>query len=368
MKSASPTSALVIDNLILQQVAETLTLGLTDDCRVEITASDKKGYEAVAVPSPGIQVEELLQLLNAIILSDELVVDATSTSAWADGAHLFASLGDARILAAKPFSEARNEWLPLRKYAEEALCFSPQLNADFATYRANWKPGINDPVFSTLMWGTAATIARSQYLKTPYLSHPTRSRLIDLSSLAPHRANAQEIVQRFVTTERVKLFDRVTAGQKTRATTLSLPPLGLEVIAECSDGSQLISTAIQLREKYRHLREWIGEYQRALEASPAEAAKKMATLEAAASDIERLFAGSWWSKLSVSFGMSLTDLLPSIPVGAVVQRVLPGSIRSAVTKLIQRPWDEATLEKLFRLLGNDSPKLRAQALQHLKGA
>ena len=363
----NPTHALVIDNLILQQVGETLSVGLTDDCRVEIAASDEKGYEALAVPSPGIQVEELLQLLNAIILSDQLVIDASATGSWVDVGHFFAPLSTAQILAAKPFSEVRSEWLPFRKYAEEALSFSPQLNADFTEFRANWKPGINDPVFSTLMWGTASTIAKSQYLKTPYLSHPTRSRLIDLSRLAPHRANAQEVVQRFVTTERVKLFDRVTAGQKTRAATLSLPPLGLEVIAECSDRTQLIPTAIQLREKYRHLREWIAEYQGALESSPAEAAKKMATLEAAAADIERLFAGSWWSKLSVSFGMSLSDLIPALPVGAVVQRVLPGSIRSAVTKLIQRPWDEATLEKLFTLLGTDSPKLRSQAVHHLQG-
>lgn len=363
----SNLSALVIDNFILQQVGETLTVGLTDDCRVEIAASDEKGYVAQAVPSPGVQVEELLQLLNAIILSDELVVDATSTSSWEDVAPLFASLREARILTPKPFSEVRSEWVPIRNIVQEALCFSPQLSTDFAEFRANWKPGINHPIFSTLMWGTAGMIARSQYLRIPYLSHPTRSRLIELGRFAPLRSNAQEVVQRFVSTERVKLFDRVTAGQKTRAATLSLPPLSLEVIAESSDCSSLVPIAIQLRDKYRHLREWIREYQHALDASPAEAAKKMATLEAAAADIESLFSGSWWSKLSVSVGMSLSDIIPSIPVGAVIQRTLPGSIRSAVTKIIQRPWDQSVLEKLFTILGTDSSALRAQAVQHLQG-
>jgi len=359
--------ALVIDNLLLQQVGETLTVGLTDDDRVEIAASDERGYEVRAVPSPGVQIEELLQLLNAIVLTDELVVDAGSTSSWEDVAALFAPAMEARVLIPKPFSEARSEWLPIRKAVEEALAFSPKLSADFAEFRANWKPGVNDPVFSTLMWGTAGMIARSQYLQKPYLSHPSRGRLIDLSRLAPHRSNAHEVVQRFITTERVKLFDRVTAGQKTRAATLNLPPLGLEVIAGSNDRYTLIRTAVQLRDKYRHLREWIGEYQRALDESPKDAAKKMATLEAAANDIDRLFAGSWWSKISVSLGMSLTDLLPSIPVGAVIQRALPGSIRSAVTKMIQRPWEEALLIKAFALLDARSPRLRAQALRHLQG-
>jgi len=66
--------------------------------------------------------------------------------------------------------------------------------------------------------------------------------------------------------------------------------------------------------------------------------------------------------------MSLSDLIPAIPAGAVIQRALPGSIRSAVTKIIQRPWDEGTLEKLFTMLGTDAPKLRAQAIQHLQGS
>jgi hypothetical protein len=363
----SNRAALVIDNLSLQQVGETLSVGLTDDSRVELAASEATGYEIRAVHSAGIQIEELLQLLNAIVLSDELIVDATATSSWQEVAPLFAPLSEAGILNAKPFSENRVEWVPIRKIVEEALCFSPQLSTDFAKFRASWKPGINDPVFSTLMWGTAGMIARSQFLNVPYLSHPTRGRLIDLGQLAPHRSNAQEIVARFVTTERVKLFDRVTAGQKTRAATLSLPPLGLEVIAESTDRSQLIPTAIQLRGKYRHLREWIQEYQQALESSPRQAAKKMAVLEAAAADIERLFAGSWWTRLTVNVGMSLSELIPAIPIGAELQRRLPGSIRTAVTKIIQRPWDEGALKKLFTLLGTDSPKLRAEALRHLQG-
>lgn len=360
-------SALVIDNLTLQQVGETLSVGLTDDSRVELAASEANKYEVRAVPSPGIQIEELLQLLNAVVLSDELIVDASATSTWDDVAPLFAPIVKRGILNAKPFAENRSEWVPIRNLVQEALCFSPRLSADFADFRAKWKPGINDPVFSTLMWGTAGMIARSQYLEIPYLSHPSRGRLIDLGRLAPHRSNAHEIVERFIYTERVKLFDRVTAGQKTRAVTLSLPPLGLEVVAESKDRSQLIPTAVQLRDKYRHLREWIREYQLALDTSPKAAAKKMATLEAAAADIERLFAGSWLSRLSVSVGMSLSDLVPIIPVGAMIQRHTPGSIRTAVAKIIQRSWDKVALEKLFTLLSTDSPKLRAQALQHLQG-
>lgn len=361
-------STLIIDNLLLQQVGATFQEGLTDDERAEIASSPESGYSIRSVASAGVQVEELLQLLNAIVLADELIVDASSATTWEDVSGHFLPLIQTGLVLKKPFSEVRDEWLPLRQVAEEELCFSPQLSGDFAAFRAAWKPGVNHPVFSTLLWGTAGMIARSQHLKVPYLSHPSRSRLIELSRFAPHRSNAHEIVQRFIATERIKLFDRVTAGQKTRAVTLSLPPLGLEVIAESSDRRQLISAAIHLRDRYRSLREWIGEFQRALDTSPTESARKMTTLEAAAQDIERLFKGSWWSKLSISLGMSITDLVPAFPIGAVVERSLPGSIRSAVNKLIQQPWDESNLEKLFAILDSDSPKLRAQVIKHLKGS
>lgn len=51
----SNSSALVIDNLILQQVGETLQVGLADDDRVELAASGEKGYEVRAITTPNLQ-------------------------------------------------------------------------------------------------------------------------------------------------------------------------------------------------------------------------------------------------------------------------------------------------------------------------
>jgi len=169
-------TSLVIDNFTLQDVGETLRIGLTDDNRVELAPSDTPdGYEARAVPSPGVQVETLLQLLNVIVLQDQLIVEASAVETWKDASPFFTVLENGGIVIAKPFSNARSEWLPIRDHVQEILCFSPKLAADFAEFRSNWKPGIQHPIFSTLLWSTAGMIARSQYLNTPYLSHPSRA-------------------------------------------------------------------------------------------------------------------------------------------------------------------------------------------------
>ena len=83
MASTRQPAVLLIDNLTLQDVGETLTEGLGRARRAEIASGTKKtGYTVSAVPEAGIQVEALLQLLNVIVLQDELIVDAAFLSAW----------------------------------------------------------------------------------------------------------------------------------------------------------------------------------------------------------------------------------------------------------------------------------------------
>ncbi len=367
-----PSASLFIDNFALQDAAYTILAGLDDDERPELGASSAEaGYEVKLVSSAGIQVEALLQILNTIVLQDELVVEAKFAASWDQDGSPLKLLRDEGIVFARPLNEVREEWLPIRECVEEELCFSPQLAKDFTAFRKSFK-GESHPIFSTLLWGTAGMIARSQYLKRPYLGHPSRGRVIGLGQLGGSRMGALDVINRFVSSERVKLFDRISANQTTRATSLSLPPVALEVISACHEAEDLIPTAIQLRDDYRNVREWIGEFQQALERGSKDSAKSIALLEAAAADVDRLFKGKWWARFSFDVSLSLTSL-PHVgggmtaPIGAMVQRILPGSVRTAVTKLIQQFWDDNALDGLFRMLGGVSPEIRAQALRHLRG-
>ena len=367
------TAALVIDNLTLQDVGDTLLSGLTDDDRVEVFAAPTAaGYEIRKVPSAGVQIESVLQLLNVIVLHDQLIVDASAMESWEDAGTFFLPLRSEHVVVAKPFSEAIGDWRPLRDYAQEALCFSPQLASDFAAYRASWKPnGPQSPVFSTLLWGTAGMLARSQFLKAPFLGHPSRGRLIELGALGAIRPSAMDVVHRFISTERVKFFDRINGGGSTRIAELRLPPIALEVVAEAADATQLIPTAIHLRSKYRNLREWIGEFQIALDSSPEEAAKRKGAMEAAAADISKLFLGPWWKNLTidVSLGLDLPKIAHkrSFSVGDIVEKLAPWTIRSAVTRMVKQPWNHPSLDRLFEMLDGASPKLRAQITRHFTG-
>lgn len=368
-----PPAALLIDNFTLQDVGGTLREGLTDEYRAELAAASRAaGYDVQKVHSAGVQVEVILQFLNVIVLHEQLIVDASAMETWEDAETFFLPLRSEHVVVAKPLTEAIGEWRELRGYAQEALCFSPQLSADFAAYRAGWRPdGPQSPVFSTLLWGTAGMLARSQFLKAPYLGHPSRGRLIDLGSLSATRPVASDVVHRFISTERVKLFDRIHGGGSARFAGLKLPPIALEVIAEAKDTSQLIPVAIQLRAKYRQLREWIGEFQRALDSSPEEAAKRRGALEAATTDIGKMFLGPWWQNLSIdlSLGLELPKIVHkrSVTVGDIVEKVSPWTIRSAVTRLIKQPWDHASVDRLLGMLGGDSPKMRAEVRRHLVG-
>ena len=296
---------MVIDNFTLQDVGDALTYGLGSEGRAEITSRNTKaGYVVQSVPAAGIQVETLLQLLNTIVLQNELIVDAASIDTWKDSEAFLDPLRAAAVLVPKSFSEVREQWLPRREFAEHLLCFTPQLARDFGRYKAAFPKVQRNAAMSTLVWGTAGMLARSQYLDAPYLGHPSRMRLLEQTSFSPILPIASAIVTNFIVTERVKFFERATAGTLGRFACLEVPPLALEVVAESRDAQQLIPVALQLREKYRRLREWIGEYQEALQEGPGAAAKHKGVLEAAARDIEASFKPSWWSDLSISIGFS----------------------------------------------------------------
>jgi hypothetical protein len=370
MISPPERSALVIDNFTLQDVGGTLTHGLSHDHRAEIGRSTKKaGYVVRSIPAAGIQVEALLQLLNVIVLQEELIVDAAFLNAWKDADMFLGPLRAGLVVVAKPFHEARAEWLPRREFAEEVLCFTPQLARDFGRYKAAYPNVEPNAAMSTLVWGTAGMLARSHFLDSPYLGHPSRARLIECTSFSATSPSAAAIVTDYIVTERTKFFERAIPGSLERFASLRVPPIAFEVIAEARDSSQLIVVALQLREKYKKLRNWIGDYQRALKEGPESAAKYKGVLEAATKDLEASFKPSWWSdlSLSLSFGVSLPRLTKTVPVESMLHRYMPWSIRSALIRTIKRTWDEKTLEKLFTLLEADNPKIQAIVLAHLRG-
>lgn len=370
MASSRKPSVLLIDNLTLQDVGGTLTEGLGRARRAEITAGTKKaGYAVRAVPEAGIQVEALLQLLNVIVLQDELIVDAAFLNTWKEAETILGRLLTARIIVAQTFTEARQEWLPRREFAEQVLCFAPQLARDFGRYKEAFPRVPPSAAMSTLVWGTAGMLARSHFIQAPYLGHPSRGRLIEQTGFAAGLPNATAIVTDYIVAERAKFFERAVPSRLGRFASLTVPPVALEVVAESRDAAQLIPVAIQLRDKYKKMRGWIAGYQHALQAGPELAAKYKGVLEAAAKDLENSFKPSWWSDLSVnlSFGIALPKITKSIPLESAVHRFLPWSIRSALIRTIKRTWDEKTLEKLFTLLDANDARMRAQVLTHLRG-
>src|SRR5690606_19437888 len=112
-------------------------------------------------------------------LSDQRGVDSEFVETWDHEERPVRPLRTAEIVAPKPLAETRSRWLRIREAVQEELCFCPELADDFAAFRKTFTMrGKSDPLFSTLLWGTAGMIARSQYLKKPYLGHPSRGRVM----------------------------------------------------------------------------------------------------------------------------------------------------------------------------------------------
>jgi hypothetical protein len=94
-------------------------------------------------------------------------------------------------------------------------------------------------------------------------------------------------------------------------------------------------------------------------------------LEAAATDVGKMFLGPWWKNVTVdvSIGLELPKIAHkrSMSVGDIVEKLAPWTIRSAVTRMIKQPWDHPSLDRLFKMLDGASPKLRTQVARHFAG-
>lgn len=155
------------------------------------------------------------------------------------------------------------------------------------------------------------------------------------------------------------MFTSLTPVGKMNNFQLILPPLVAEVIESASKLSEIIPSTMKAREKYKLIREWIGEYQTAVESeNPASISKFKKTLDSVVQDLDKMrkVSDMGSTKVGISF-ISLDFPVPKLPD----YRKFWG-IRGALNKLSLNQKGEKALAKLLHWLGcpegNEFEKIR----------
>jgi len=359
---------LLIDNWMLQDVNQALQRGLSEENAGEIVISIQKGtHDFNMMPHAVYQVDALLALLINIVLRDELIVDSRFTYVWENGHESLRNLRNAGML--NPFDFLNTEELidEPRKIIVKRLCVTPSILAIQRQNERLWeeKRQSKDEHMSQLVWGSAGYLARSHVYETPYLGCPFRQALIRQTDFVYKERDAVRNVETMINAKRAKLFQSITTEISSTYATFSLPPIAVEIINNSKEPDQLITVALQLREKYKALRAWIGEYQQALDSeNPQEIRKHVRLLESVANDIDVKYSNRSDNSITLSLGTNWLNL--SVPVKSIIAKVQNKfGVRAMLTNLVFSRRGDDSLTKLLSMFGEKNSRLSIMTHEQL---
>jgi hypothetical protein len=365
---------LIIDNWTLQDVNQAFQQGLSAEEMGEIVIEIKKdSHDFRFMPKAVFQIDALLTLLVNIVLRDCLIVDDRFTYSWDKGNKSLQELKDRKILIPFDFLSSEEIIAGPRKVVVEELCVTRTIREIQRANEISWemRGKSADAHMSQLVWGCAGYLARSHVYEAPYLGCPYRQALIRQTRFVGYRPDAVNEMEHIVSTKRANLFQSSFKDMSAKYATFNLPPIAVEIIEESKDPNQLITVAIQLRDKYEKLREWLKTYQDALDTEdPRSMIEHRNTLESAASNIESKYFNTSKGSTKISVGTSWflipkIDISKTIDIGAVVDKLTSKfDVRAMLNDLILKPGGGESLKKLLALFGEKNSQLSTKIYQH----
>lgn len=321
------------------------------------------------IPTACVQVDALISLLLEVVLRDSIFVDASFTSTWQESQECFLPLIHGGLIRPVPFLSQVDVLREPTKIIVNELCTTSTLRDVQRQNEISWERErkAKDRYMSSVIWGTAGMLSRSHVFEVPYSGHPLRRRVIEQTLM---RQKPDPVLQTlgWIQRERLRIFETRNNGGTQRQAILVLPPILIDVIEEASDVNDLLLTAIQLREKYRLLREWLRTVESAIEAEDAKkVAKYQRTLNALTKDVDRSMALSEGGKISTRIGFGYPSL--SITLGTFEGVLKRFGVRAMLNKLVFTARGEKSLNKLLRMFGESkSSALGLSVLRYLSRA
>jgi len=261
------SQSVISDNWSLQNISELLTEGM-DDAEghyIEVDReNDSYGYKSI--PSAVIQTEALFDFITDIILRDQIIVEEKFTHVWNQHGSPLASAVNAGVIRSYPFLvdfekliEPRNEFL-------DRLCVTSALKKDHEENSVGWDKNRHTPhgYLSQTLWGGAGMLARGFVYEKGYTPHPVRKRLFIDAGVAMASEDAVVQLNNIISEKRAKILSVSLKQDELHSLTVNMLPLPIKVIQESNSINDLITVALQLREEYQELRNWLGCYQQAL--------------------------------------------------------------------------------------------------------
>lgn len=364
------------DNWTLQDVATLLSSGLDNTTTASIIKidRDRDRFAYGEVSGAAVLMESLFSFLHDLILRDQIVVDEHFIDTWLGRAAALDALRDSAVIRPFPFRHDFSKVLDVRPEFERRLCVTSDLrNAHAENVRAREQEQSEPHAFlSQTLWGGAGMIARGFVYEEPYTPHPIRRRLFAdtgfyaTETAALGRGQAVDRFESFIADKRAALVQQKYGDRELNSLALSLSPVVTRVIRESSSSSDLISTALSIREEYAELREWIRLFQAEL-GNPTTPKSRFESLLASVSNyIDSQHGIRPDGGLGFTLGIwALKISFRSNPLDAIRGHF---GVRSALRKFILTETWDADLRRILGFFGHRSSKISLEVMEYFARA
>ena len=361
-------SALMIDNWLLQDVGRCLVDGLSADTSSEISVDHTRDTHVVKdVSGAGVQVEALLGVLSDLVLRDAILVDQKFTNTWAPKSATFNAATRQGLLRPVDFLARGDALKGPRQFMVDALCVTSSLRDVQLQNERSWKMGRGpkNPYMSQVVWGTAGMLSRSHVFEVPYQGHPLRRRLLEQAFGQSYRRDAVKEVVDWIAAKRLRLYEGQSGNGTVRQSAIALPNVAIDVINEAASVEQLVPVAMQLREKYRKMREWLKTVQEAMDTDDPKALLKFRRILAAVErDVDRALGKGQDQSVSITLGVSGFDVnFEVLTLDNVLKKF---GIRAMLNNQIFHSRGNIALTKLMKMFGEGKTSSGLRCLEYLR--
>ena len=345
------SQSVISDNWALQNISELLTNGMDDEEShyIEIDR-ENDSYDYKSIPSAVIQTEALFDFITDIILRDQILVEEKFTNVWNHHGSPLESAVKAGVIRSYPFLVDFEKLIEPRNEFIDRLCVTSALKKDHEENSVGWKKNRHTPhgYLSQTLWGGAGMLARGFVYEKGYTPHPVRKRLFVSAGIAMPSEDSVIQLNNIITEKRAKISSLNLNQDELHSLTIGMPPLPIKVIQESSSINDLITVALQLRDEYQELRNWLGCYQQALsDGSYKDIAKFQNILHSISLYVDSKMGVVGSNAPIFTLGIGILKIaLKGQPINAIQNQF---GVRSMINRLIVSRSGNADLKKFLKI-------------------
>ncbi|MGU5766821.1 hypothetical protein [Aeromonas allosaccharophila] len=255
----------VSDNWSLQDISRLLMSGMDDSSADEIIVKGHSHpYNSISFAS--VQTEALFDFITDLVLRDEILVEEKFSHVWAASNSPILKAKKLGVVRSYPFLNEPEKLVLPRNRIIEHMCSNESIKKSHQENVISWEKTKRaaNPLLSATMWGGAGMCARSFVYEKSYTPHPLRKRFFVNSGFMLPAGDALHQVTSFLNDEQMKVSKKIYGTDSLYSLFVNMPAIPLRVIQESSSIPQLIDIALEMRNDFLKLREWLKQFQNAL--------------------------------------------------------------------------------------------------------